>query len=190
MIALQYHDVRVRINWGTNLNGRTFEAYAKWAHVDNVEREFFAERPHDMLITQLRYNSPSNGKVQDLVFNGPVKFLAMANPSGTNFFNANNKVKLQANGVDLEDYTWVQPNLTAITSKQSAPFSSANTSAFLLYPFCFDTSSMQPSGSLNFSRLDSATMLSQTANIQDPVYAMSYNILRIKDGMGGLLFSD
>jgi hypothetical protein len=35
---------------------------------------------------------------------------------------------------------------------------------FFLYPFCLDTSKVQPTGSLNFSRLDSARLVNDTAN--------------------------
>ena len=61
---------------------------------------------------------------------------------------------------------------------------------FFLYPFCLDTSKVQPTGSLNFSRLDSARLVNDTANSSDDIYAVNYNVLRIENGMGGLMYSN
>jgi len=191
IIALQYHDVRIRINWGASFTAATdtVEAYASWIHLDTVERTFFAENELHYIITQVQQATASGTKIQDLMFNNPVKFIAMNNFSG-NFFDRDNKMKLQINGVDLEDYTWVVPNFTAMTSAYHAPFSDANEAAYLLYPFCLNTSSHQPSGSLNFSRLDSARLFSSKWDITSDTYGVNYNVLKVSNGMGGLLFSD
>ena len=61
---------------------------------------------------------------------------------------------------------------------------------FFLYCFCLSTSSLQPTGTLNFSRLDSAKIVSQTTVISDPIYAVNYNILRIENGMAGLIYAN
>jgi hypothetical protein len=61
---------------------------------------------------------------------------------------------------------------------------------FFLYCFCLNTSSLQPTGSLNFSRLDSAKIHSQSKLITDPIYAVNYNILRIDNGMAGLMYAN
>ena len=60
----------------------------------------------------------------------------------------------------------------------------------LLVPFCLDTAKLQPTGSLNFSRLDSARLVNDTANSSDDIYAVNYNVLRIENGMGGLMYSN
>ena len=176
IIALQYHDVRIRINWGTTVN-YAIEAYASWIHLDTVERTFFAENDLTYIITQVQKATAaaSGSKIQDLMFNGPVKFLVMNDKAGgAAFFNTTNKMKLQVNGVDLEDYTWVVPNFTSMTSAYHAPFSAGNTSSFMLYPFCLNTSSHQPSGSLNFSRLDSVRLFSEKEDITEDIYGVSY----------------
>jgi len=193
IIALQYHDVRIRINWATSgtfaPSTETVEAYAAWIHLDTIERTFFAENDLTYIITQVQQATASGTKIQDLMFNNPVKFIAMNNFSG-NFFVRANKMKLQINGVDLEDYTWVVPNFTAMTSAYHAPFSEGNTIAYMLYPFCLNTSSHQPSGSLNFSRLDSVRLFSSAYDITSDTYGVNYNVLKVSNGMGGLLFSD
>jgi hypothetical protein len=64
------------------------------------------------------------------------------------------------------------------------------------YSFCFRPEDVQPSGSLNASRLNTMTLQLElnatvtprrgTANAR--IYALNHNILRIVDGFGGILF--
>lgn len=75
-------------------------------------------------------------------------------------------------------------------SYYNVPFSDDNADNLFIFPFCLDTSKIQPTGSLNFSRLDSARIISQSDNITDDVYAVNYNILRIQAGMGGLVYAN
>jgi hypothetical protein len=52
----------------------------------------------------------------------------------------------------------------------------------------------QPSGSLNFSRIDNAKLALEgptgTSGGINRVYAVNYNILRVKDGMAGIAFGN
>ena len=58
-----------------------------------------------------------------------------------------------------------------------------------VYSFSLEPEEHQPSGSCNFSRIDSAKILfNKTATISN-IYAVNYNILRIMSGMGGLAYS-
>jgi hypothetical protein len=59
-----------------------------------------------------------------------------------------------------------------------------------LYPFCLSTSSHQPTGTLNFSRITSAKIMSESVDILDPIYAINYNILRVENGMAALLYAN
>ena len=69
------------------------------------------------------------------------------------------------------------------------------------YSFALRPEEHQPSGTCNFSRIDTATLvmtldgslpvnqdLDQTYDVR--VYAINYNILRIMSGMGGLAYSN
>lgn len=62
-----------------------------------------------------------------------------------------------------------------------------------IYSFAIDPESMQPSGTCNFSKIDNATLnFSFTPSIASgmiSIYATNYNILRIKNGMAGIMFS-
>ena len=69
-----------------------------------------------------------------------------------------------------------------------------------MYSFCLSPEEHQPSGALNFSRIDNASLklkFKGKAKSTDTthtrtvyVYAVSYNVLRILSGMGGLAFSN
>ena len=65
-----------------------------------------------------------------------------------------------------------------------------------LYSFCLSPEEHQPSGALNFSRIDNATLKLdfKAADVAESrtvyVYAVNYNVLRILSGMGGLAFSN
>ena len=95
-----------------------------------------------------------------------------------------------ANGVDLLDGEQMSvPNYTAVPSYYNTDFSYANAENMFLYPFCMNTAKLQPTGTLNFSRLDSFKIIcSEPININ--IYAVNYNILKIKKGLGALVFAN
>ena len=195
LVALQYHDVELRITWGTDLDGATYEVYSQFIHLDTDERTVLSSTPQNMLITQTQKAVASASKIQELNFNHPVKCLVAADGSALSIAADANKMKLQINGTDVADYRYVDPNFTAVTSYYHTASSkdagaSGENDKFFLYPFCLDTSKLQPTGSLNFSRLDSARLVNDTANSDDDIYAVNYNVLRIENGMGGLMYSN
>ena len=191
LVALQYHDVEIRIKWGASATINKWECYANYAYLDTDERADFSSRPLNMLITQVQKTIASGQRMQELTFNHPVKFLASSNVLGNNVLVAGNKAKLQINGVDVADYKFANPNFSAVTSYYHVTYgSSAVTSNLFTYPFCLETSKLQPTGSLNFSRLDSARIINDTSFSVDDIYAVNYNILKIQNGMGGIVYAN
>ena len=196
LIALQYHDVELRITWGSALQSAKFEVYTQFIYLDTDERLALSSMPQTMVITQTQKAVASGSRIQELNFNHPIKCLAAAKIDGLAIAGATNKIKLQINGTDVTDFKYTDPHYTAITSYYHTQSSKPETSVpgtnskFFLYPFCLDTSKIQPTGSLNFSRLDSARIVNDTANSNDDIYAINYNILRIENGMGGLMYSN
>tara|TARA_Y100000992_G_scaffold121706_2_gene79753 strand:- start:2673 stop:5144 length:2472 start_codon:yes stop_codon:yes gene_type:complete len=65
-----------------------------------------------------------------------------------------------------------------------------------MYSFCLKPEEHQPSGTLNFSRIDAARLTMHFKSHASEcrrdvyVYALNYNVLRILSGMGGLAFSN
>ena len=191
LISLQYHDVELRITWGAEAAASKWEVYANYAYLDTQEREMFAGSPQNMIMTQVQKAVASQMKIQELNFNHPVKYIASAKASALNILHAENKLKLQINGTDVSDFKFADPNYTTVPLyyHTSHGNSTPGTNLFF-YPFCLDAGKLQPTGSLNFSRLDSARIINNNKDVQDNVYAVNYNVLRIENGMGGLLYSN
>ena len=67
---------------------------------------------------------------------------------------------------------------------------------YYVHHFALHGDSCAPSGSVNFSRLDEASIVlrgvecgtDRAANQNLTVYALSWNVLRIRDGLAGILF--
>jgi hypothetical protein len=189
LVALNYHNVELRIYWGSTASNYNVEMFANYYYLDNEERGNIATRKHDLLITQVQKNIPSGEIVQDLTFNHPVKYLASSNTSVNSALTSpTNKVKLSINGVDLGNYRWGKPHFIDVTNYYHTNF--VTSPDFFLYCFCLMTSSLQPTGTLNFSRVESAKIMSESMTIDDPIYAVNYNILRIENGMAGLLYAN
>ena len=189
LVALNYHNVELRIYWATTASNYNVECFANYYYLDNEERGNIASRKHDLLITQVQKNIPSNSIVQELTFNHPVKYLASSDTTTDGALTSpTNKIKLNINGLDVSNYRWGKPHFIDVMSYYHTNF--VTSPDFFLYPFCLSTSSLQPTGTLNFSRLSSAKIMSEDLPINDPIYAVNYNILRIENGMAGLLYAN
>jgi hypothetical protein len=75
------------------------------------------------------------------------------------------------------------------------------TGGVYIYSFAIKPEEHQPSGTCNFSRIDTATLVfsvdgkkvisnADVENAEIRVYAINYNILRVMSGMGGLAYSN
>lgn len=205
LVSLQYHDVEIRITWGkyaalaykSSGTPIRWDCFANFTYLDTDERSDLANRPQDILIYQVQQSVASQTKVQDITFNHPIKFMCSSNVQGSSTsltkngqFSCDNKIKLQLNGTDVADFKYAAPNFTALSTYYCVPFDDDNADDTFIYPFCLDTSKLQPTGTLNFSRLDSVRLISQTDNIVDDIYGVNYNILRIQNGMGGLMYAN
>jgi Major capsid protein N-terminus len=61
LIALQYHDVEIRITWSTNLSSGSpaysslqYQCWSNFVYLDQMERDWFAKSTHDLLVTQVQ----------------------------------------------------------------------------------------------------------------------------------------
>ena len=79
-----------------------------------------------------------------------------------------------------------EPNTAKSVSETSKMIKKINVYSFALKP-----EEHQPSGSCNFSRIDSAQLITdQKIGFNYNIYAVNYNVLRIMSGMGGLAYSN
>jgi hypothetical protein len=58
-----------------------------------------------------------------------------------------------------------------------------------VYSFALNPEDHQPSGTCNFSKIDSAKLLLSSSGTISNIYAINYNVLRIMSGMGGLAYA-
>jgi hypothetical protein len=191
LVALQYHDVEIRITWDTPAAAARYECFANFIYLDTDERREFANSPHELLIHQTQKSSGVSNKIHELNFNHPVKFLA----SDAALVSAptDESLKLQINGVDVGNEKKHTPHFNIAPRYfhcTNLPNVDGDDDSFL-YPFCLETSKLQPTGTLNFSRLDSVRIVSSgDMQSSSAVYAVNYNILRIQNGMGGVMYAN
>lgn len=100
-------------------------------------------------------------------------------------------MKLTFNGIDrfkARDATFFR-TLQPLENGYTIP-----TKNIYMYSFCLNPEEHQPSGSCNFSRIDnfsiSFTGDQSYTNYKIYIYAKNYNVLRIMEGMGGLLYAN
>jgi hypothetical protein len=202
---MQYHEVELRIKCRPTLGDLTPKVYGMYAYLDTAEREHFTSTDHEILITQVQYQpaSRTDNSIDLTYFNHPVKALHLLNGRGATqaWTNANhfrfdtgslyiNGLALYENMSSLFYHTVVPENHCSIL-----PDDLLQTTAVYTWPFCLTMNKSQPSGTLNFSRIDNAKLTLDGVNAGNGsdnhrVYAVNYNILRVKDGMAGVAFSN
>ena len=204
LVALKYHEVEIRIKCRPGLTTRdTPTVYANYIYLDTDERSFFSNKPHELLITQVQYQLSSNTDTEfDLTyFNHPVKavHLLSGNTMATGATWASNytfdTATLYINGTTLFENMSSKYHHNVVPQMHTSyiPDDVLDTLPLYTWPFCLTMNKSQPTGSLNFSRIDSASL-----KLRNPVaggalhrvYAVNYNILRIKDGMAGVAFGN
>jgi hypothetical protein len=205
--------------------------YIDYIYLDVEERRRMAQQSHEYLIEQTQFNedkglSSYNNRV-DLTFNHPVKELvwvvqptsytncSIASRFGSTRLNPYTYDQaivydqwLQINGQDRLDrrygdyFNKVQLFQHHTGSANTVGNSSPNPQpGIYMYSFALRPEEHQPSGTCNFSRIDTATIVmnlsgaytvdeSVDATYEVRVYAVNYNILRIMSGMAGLAYSN
>jgi len=210
LIALQYHEVKINLTLGsaTSLGNdvtlSNVELWADYIFLDTDERRRFAQLSHEYLIEQLQFtggesipdSNPSSTATDittksKLSFNHPVKELVWVNKDTDFNFLGTKDFQLQLNGNDrfakrdAKYFTHVQP----YQHHENIP----DGKNIHVYSFALKPEEHQPSGTLNMSRIDTATAIVGTNGVGAGtlnMYAVNYNVLRILSGMGGLAYSN
>jgi hypothetical protein len=206
------------------INNSNFAVYADYVYLDTTERRQFAQNAHEYLIDQLQQQQESSSGTNAsatyrLNFNHPVKELIwvgtpIAPTAGSSSADSllggatpqqistlpgsvsqmQNKIIL--NGTDR----FTARNLKYFTRNQvwdvHTGFGATGVQdSIAVYSFALRPEEHQPSGTCNFSRIDTAqlwfnsTTSSEYVN-QLTIFAVNYNVLRIMSGMGGLAYSN
>jgi len=252
LIALQYHEVKVKIEFeqlsncivdsdgGTSADTGNFSElkdislWVDYIFLDTDERRRFAQLSHEYLIEQLQFTGTETlgtGSTRvKLNFNHPCKELVwVAKAKGTTLRNAR---WYDYSDMDVKDDNAVVPNDKAKNPFEDAILQLNGNDRFAIrkgsyfnlvqpyqhhtnvtanpginvYSFALKPEDHQPSGTLNMSRIDTATLMVTTVDKMQilinrstdktmdysgiNIYAVNYNVLRILSGMGGLAYSN
>jgi len=204
-------------NTTTTYSSLQYQAWTNFVYLDQNERDWFAKAPqNDLLITQVQRVVLGTNPVQELALAQPVKFLAFpcvnyaqiyANGVGS-ATASNYQLKTQVNGVDVGD-SRALIHFCDVPQYYNTPFGyvhNNSTANVAIISYCLDTSKLQPTGTLNFSRLDTFRIVvpptltngvvglyntNITSAYPTPyLYAVNYNILRIQNGLGSILYAN
>jgi hypothetical protein len=189
--------------------------YIDYIYLDAIERRQFAQVTHEYLIEQLQFQGAESvaqtSVRQRLTFNHPCKELiwatqldsvvdtvAAANIAAnqwTNFGNALNKdhlveAKLQLNGHDR--FSTRHAGYFNLTQPYQHHTNGPAVGIYV-YSFALKPEEHQPSGSINMSRIDNASLqmvFGSAAAAKVRVFMTNYNILRVQSGMAGVAYSN
>lgn len=234
LIALTQHEVEIKFEFrpltemiksdititsplDSNSNTPSFveaSLFVDYIFLDNDERKYFAQEPHEYLIEQIQYQggkqvdaNTANQKIR-FSFNNPVKELIWGITTDvnltTNSLTGNNHLKFSStSGVDTFNTLRIQFNGTdRFVKRNSAYFRTVQTyqhhsAAPRKYVYCYSfgikPEEHQPSGSVNMSRLDNSDFFftftqSDVTASQFKLFALGYNVARVVSGMFGLAY--
>jgi hypothetical protein len=199
LVGLQYHEVEIRIKLHSAFSaGSTPKVYGSYVYLDTEEREFFANNEHELLITQTQFQpmSKTDTSVDLTYFNHPVKAVHIVCAEDHSTKYSFTDASLYINGTTLfENMTYEYYNKVVPSRHCSILSPSLDNEPVTTWPFCLTMNKSQPTGSLNFSRIDNAKITINGGVSGDTpaalrAYAVNYNILRIKNGMGGIAFGN
>lgn len=190
--------------------------YVDYVYLDNMERLKFARSNHEYLIDVCQFDNDkiiynTNNKIK-IGYSHPTKEIIVRSQfdfmknnyyndpfnytTSLNLKNAKSLIKtilLKLNGFnrdppyDVNFYTYVQ---ALQHHKSNPPF------GVFLYSFALYPCDSQPSGSCNFSKIDDISInisvepISYAKPASVRIYATTYNIFRIINGIGGLAFDN
>lgn len=209
-VSIQSNTIVVTDNYYNNIVPSLSNCYLmiNYVYLDKKERNYFKNTEHKYLIPlveNITTRSISNNNFSyKLNIKNPVKLLVWRcilkdNINNNNMFeysmypientNIIEKIKLIINSVErteVDDYQYYM-----LLENFKSKFNS--TDNIYTYSFALDPKEYQPSGTMNFSKVDDAYLqltLNKNINYQTQAeisgYSYHYNILRIKNGYGGL----
>lgn len=118
LIALQYHDVEIRVTWAQPNAWDQYAVWARFIYLDNDEREWFAKKQHDMLIQQVTRVPIAAQNNYEFALSQPIKYIAFESNSYSSVYNTNLPLVNTSTTVQVLVNAGTQPtylNLQAIT---------------------------------------------------------------------------
>ena len=204
LTALQFHQVELRIRCRSGMTRGGLAApkvYGTYVYVDTDERELIVKQDHEILITQTQFQpmTPTDTDVDLTYFNHPCKAVHVVSSEAdnqqwdTNFTFDTSTLYINGTPLFEEMSAIYHHNVVPEMHCTVLPPAALSTVSTFTWPFCLTLNRLQPSGSLNFSRIDSAKLVLKGGTRNGTIvraYTVNYNILKIKDGMGGIAFGN
>ena len=215
LLALQYHEVEIRITWGPNISGAVnIIPYANYIFLDTQERQAMVQKPMEIIITQVQtvpfHVTDGTQNTIDLSFlNHPVKTLFFgAIPDNLTDSFTFSDASFQVNGTPVFEgmsplyfyvvqsffhTSYAHIHFNDKTASGTYPKNQPQNTLLYMYNFCLNTTSYRPTGTCNFSRIDNAKIILNNVSSNKTtgyLYAVNYNILKIQNGLGGILFGN
>jgi hypothetical protein len=202
------------LNFDTITLGSTF-LYVDYIYLDNTERLKFARSNHEYLIEHLQFDNEkiiiNNSNKINISYNHPTKAIFFVtqydyikNSKLNDIFNYTNNIEKNKGKNIINQVSFLLNGKDRITPRSSdyysyiqnyQQFSNTTSNGINMYSFAINSEEYQPSGSCNFSRIDDITLslvVNSSVSYSNParvrVYALSYNVLRIINGVSGLAF--
>ena len=185
-----------------------------YIYLDNYERNKFINKNHEYMIQTVQTLSEqtiySINSIYKLPLYNPVKLLVwrtilLSNKNNNNQFNYTslpytnteesliNKNLLVIDSINRMDIDSIQ-YYTNIQKYQYKFYNDQN--GIYMYSFALSPKDLQPSSSMNFSKINDAFIqlnMNSIINYQNPLliqaYAVQFNIFRASNGIGGLVFN-
>lgn len=188
----------------------TISLPTEYVYLTDEEMIYFRNTKIDYVITQLQLSEmvvPANTETHKykLEFVNPVKELYMivqnddANlsdymkDSSTGDIDQIKNIQLDFNGQNYIDPAVIDYLYLRCIEPMNKHTRVSNT-AIYNYSFSLDPESYQPTGQINMSRIINKLLtvnyVPHTTDRKVKIYAKSYNVLRIENGMAGILFID
>lgn len=244
LIALQYHEVQFKIKLAdlNNIPGidvtynPVIRCFADYTFLDVDERVWFAQNPHEYIIEQVQTNQfPIVIDAQErdykfhLNFNHPSKAIVWAITPGSSYHGQYTSEPEEHDDETLgpiQSAKLMLNGLDRFSTREGGYFTRGNpwtsfsggyaSSGIYAYGFGLHSNRAKPTGTLNFSRIDSAILHVRTkaaviADVTQPsnttvtesmttvganilntcyVWAPNFNVLRIMSGMGGMAYAN
>ena len=204
LIALQYHEVKLKIAFEENknlsdttlagLSNFSAKIWADYVYLDTDERRKFAQTEHEYLIEQVQRSTESiTGKAQSakfrLNFNHPIKELVWLTPPslidrGSSSGTYNDEVFGQY-ATNVEDARLVLNGHERFEKRSGTYFNYVQpyqhhtgcpSGGVYVYSFALNPEKHQPSGTCNFSRIDNATL---ELTLKEPTNVDDVNTMEI-----------
>lgn len=182
-----------------------------YIYLDNTERFLFITNSHEYLVPVLQNIQPqtfySTNILYKIPYVNPVKIIfwraqLVSNYNINDLFNYTLNPLLSTTGRIIENESLVINSINRMELTKPEYYTNvqlyqnkftSSTEGIHMFSFCINPMEYQPSGSINFSKIDDSYLMlhsNKLVNYQNPITITSYgiqlNIFRVLNGLGGL----